>query len=60
MTKCLELIQLITSGNWYWWLDYRYADNLDGKCAASIEYKTDRDAINALLSNSIEWEKLDD
>jgi hypothetical protein len=51
----LELI-LKSDTEWYWVLDYRYHDGLDGIYKTSINYTSDREAIWALIENRIEWE----
>lgn len=51
----LELIQTEIKGACYWWLDYRFLDESGGRCEASIDYPSDKEAITALLENKITW-----
>lgn len=52
----LELIKK-TDGQYYWYLDYRYEDNSGGRFVESINYKTDKEAIQALTQNKIIFDK---
>lgn len=50
----LELINTI-DGKWSWLLDYGYTNGQAGTYAESIDYDSEKDAINALIGNKIEW-----
>lgn len=56
MLEGLELVQTLGKRGYYWLLDYRYKDKESGIYLCSKTYKTDREAIWALVKNKIKWD----
>ena len=45
------------NGRCHWYMEYLFDNDSSWESAKSIEYNSEREAIDALLGNKIEWVK---